>query len=315
MDFYTLAHEYYLALDKHRWKQLEDRNPNLSLKTWMTNGFRFLILDRLRETNREFEAEDIEQRAANLDLRFDIPDNHFSQDVRDTVEDMCDRLLGRDNKKAIILRMILVEGFKGKEVAEELGMTPSAVTQQYHKLMDSVVIPYFKKHYVLEDFMQEALCLGRVDKKSISFHSFGDGETRFKLAPRSLPPLRRITPNNIRSLAENEIFVFGSNLAGMHGGGAARRARLRFGAKIGQGVGLQGQSYAIPTMLGDTDTISPYVDDFVEFAETRPELRFLVTRIGCGLAGFDPEDIAPLFREAMGVKNIYLPKDFWDELE
>lgn len=71
---------------------------------------------------------------------------------------------------------------------------------------------------------------------------------------------KRFTPENISALAPNEVFVFGSNLAGHHGGGAARSARLRFGAVMGQGVGLQGQSYAIPTMQGGVETIKPYVD-------------------------------------------------------
>ena len=83
---------------------------------------------------------------------------------------------------------------------------------------------------------------------------------------------------------------------------------------MGQGVGLQGQSYAIPTMQGDADTIRPYVDEFIAFARQHPEKKFLVTRIGCGIAGFDAEDIAPLFRDAMQVSNISLPADFWDAL-
>ena len=124
----------------------------------------------------------------------------------------------------------------------------------------------------------------------------------------------RITPDNIRSLGNNEIFVFGSNLAGMHAGGAARVAVEKFGAIMGQGVGLQGQSYAIPTMQGGPDTILPYVEDFIRFADMHPELTFLVTSIGCGIAGFRPAEIAPLFAGAVNVPNIHLPQDFWAEL-
>ena len=124
----------------------------------------------------------------------------------------------------------------------------------------------------------------------------------------------RITPDNIRSLGKNEIFVFGSNLAGAHGGGAARIAVEKFGAIMGQGVGLQGQSYAIPTMQGGVNTILPYVEDFIEFAKQHPELTFLVTRIGCGIAGFTATEIAPLFAGAVEVENIHLPQDFWAEL-
>lgn len=125
----------------------------------------------------------------------------------------------------------------------------------------------------------------------------------------------RITPRWIDSLKENEIFVFGSNLAGMHGGGAARIARLHFGAVMGQGVGLQGQSYAIPTMQGGVETIRPYVEEFLDFANRHPELHFLVTPIGCGIAGFEAEDIAPLFEKAKEMKDISLPESFWEVIE
>jgi len=121
---------------------------------------------------------------------------------------------------------------------------------------------------------------------------------------------RRFTPEMIRELAANEIFVFGSNLAGYHGGGAARIALEKFGAIWGQGVGMQGQSYAIPTMQGGVETIKPYVDEFIEFAKAHTEYTFLVTRIACGIAGFRPCEIAPLFAGALEVENVTLPEDF-----
>lgn len=121
---------------------------------------------------------------------------------------------------------------------------------------------------------------------------------------------RPFTPERISELKPNEIFVFGSNLAGSHGGGAARLAYDRFGAIWGQGVGLQGQSYGIPTMHGGVDVIKPYVDEFIEFAKQHPEYKFLVTKIGCGIAGFAIEEMAPLFQQAIDVENIILPKDF-----
>jgi hypothetical protein len=119
---------------------------------------------------------------------------------------------------------------------------------------------------------------------------------------------KRTTPEFITHLEPNEIFVFGSNLRGWHGGGAARIANLKFGAIIGQGVGLQGQSYAIPTMQGGVETIRPYVDEFIDFAKQHPELTFLVTRIGCGIAGFTDDEISPLFAQAHEVDNIVLPE-------
>ena len=97
-------------------------------------------------------------------------------------------------------------------------------------------------------------------------------------------------------------------------GGASRAADKKWGAEWGVGVGLTGQSYAIPTMQGGVETIRPYVDEFIEFANQHQNMKFLVTRIGCGIAGFKDEEIAPLFRMAIPVRNIYLPQKFYDIL-
>ena len=121
---------------------------------------------------------------------------------------------------------------------------------------------------------------------------------------------RAFTPEFITELKPNEIFVFGSNLQGMHAGGAARIACEKFGAVWGQGVGIQGQSYAIPTMQGGVETIRPYVYKFIDYAWNHPDYTFLVTPIGCGIAGFTAKEIAPLFSEALEVENILLPEDF-----
>jgi hypothetical protein len=118
------------------------------------------------------------------------------------------------------------------------------------------------------------------------------------------------TPERITELKADEVFVFGSNLAGMHGAGAAYVAFQKFGAVMGCGVGLRGQSYAIPTMQGGVETIKPYVDEFIEFAKGHPEFFFYVTRLGCGIAGFRDREIAPLFSAAREVENICLPKSF-----
>lgn len=125
---------------------------------------------------------------------------------------------------------------------------------------------------------------------------------------------KRISSSKITRLAPNEIFVFGSNLQGCHGGGAARFAHEHFGAVWGQGVGFYGQSYAIPTMQGGVETIKPYVDNFFHFAKMHEELDFLVTEIGCGIAGFTPEEIAPLFFRAIedDMRNVYLPESFYE---
>ena len=124
---------------------------------------------------------------------------------------------------------------------------------------------------------------------------------------------QRITPKWITSLQSDEVFVFGSNLQGLHAGGAAKLA-MQWGAVWGKGVGLQGQTYAIPTMQGGVDTIRPYVDEFISLAKQHPNKTFLVTEIGCGIAGFSVGQIAPLFKKAVDVENIYLPERFWTVL-
>ncbi len=121
-----------------------------------------------------------------------------------------------------------------------------------------------------------------------------------------------ITPNNIQSLEPNEVFVFGSNLQGQHGGGAARLAYEKFGAVWGLGVGLAGQTYAIPTMHGDIKAIKPYVDQFIETARIMRDKKFLVTKVGCGIAGFSVSQIAPLFKDALELDNVALPQEFVD---
>ena len=119
-----------------------------------------------------------------------------------------------------------------------------------------------------------------------------------------------IASGRIDMLEKNEIFVFGSNLAGKHLGGAAKAAHNRFGAQWGVDMGLTGKSYALPTMQGGIETIKPYVDQFIEYAKEHQEKKFLVTRIGCGIAGFKDEEIASLFKKATSLKNVYLPISF-----
>jgi len=126
-----------------------------------------------------------------------------------------------------------------------------------------------------------------------------------------------ITDPHIRKLEENQIFVFGSNLSGIHSAGAAKTG-LIWGAKWGQSSGLQGQTYAIPTKdkavfrTLSIDEIKHYVDQFIEFAKANTNLTFLVTEIGCGLAYCTPEKIAPLFANCKTLDNVYLPKRFWE---
>lgn len=121
---------------------------------------------------------------------------------------------------------------------------------------------------------------------------------------------RRYTPDRISDLKENEIFVFGCRRSGRHQEGAAAYALNHFGAIYGQSNGIQGRAYAIATAGVDLTEISESVNKFLEYAKMHSNLHFLVTPIGCGLGGWDVEEIAPLFREAISIENIILPKDF-----
>lgn len=123
------------------------------------------------------------------------------------------------------------------------------------------------------------------------------------------------TPDIIRTLQDDEVFVFGSNKEGRHGGGAARVAAERFGAQYGVGVGMTGHCYAIPTMDGSLDLIREYVEGFRCYAFCHPELTFYVTRIGCGIAGWKDEQIAPLFDFGFmhTLANVILPRG-WDSI-
>ena len=306
LDFYSIAHEYYLSLDRHDFRQLDDRNPSVKLKTWMVNGFRFVLLDRLKAYKTEFEICSMDERVGKSNLAFDIPDDNYKSEVNKMVEEACNCFLGRDSRASIIMKMILVDGFKTKDVAAQLGMTPSAVSQRYHKILDEVIIPYFRRNYDIKGSI--SVCY------DVAMSMDSDYSPNAQYNMKTINKEGRVTPDFITSLKPNEVFVFGSNLAGMHGGGAARIAHLYFGAVMGNGDGIQGQSYAIPTMQGGVDTIRPYVDKFIAYAKQHPDQHFLVTRIGCGIAGFSPDEIAPLFAEAAEVENISLPDDFWEEI-
>jgi hypothetical protein len=205
-----------------------------------------------------------------------------------------------------------------------MGMTPSAISQKYKKLKEQIIVPYFRKNFDMDLDMPEVM-----DEMAILRRETTMGEARMSMPAPSMPGSmadmaesmacedmdfireevmeKRTTPEFITELQPNEIFVFGSNLKGMHGGGAAYIAYRKFGAIMGQGVGLQGQSYAIPTMQGGVETIRPYVDEFIQFAKEHQDLTFLVTRIGCGIAGFTDDEISPLFEKANDVENIVLP--------
>ena len=125
----------------------------------------------------------------------------------------------------------------------------------------------------------------------------------------------RFSSERIESLRADEIFVFGCNRQGWHCGGAAAYARQRCGAVWGEGIGRTGQCYAIPTMDGSVEKVRPYVEEFIAYAEAHPELTFLVTEIGCGIAGYTVTQIAPFFSAALDLPNVLLPQRFVEYLQ
>ena len=155
--------------------------------------------------------------------------------------------------------------------------------------------------YDMRDFLKEWKSEVRLAKE----------EELKKLEESPNNPGSRITPNSISRLAPNEVFVFGSNEQGLHYGGAAKAALERFGAVMGQGKGLQGKSYAIPSMSG-LAVMGEFVKEFCEYAKAHPEKRFLVTPIGCGIAGFTAREVAPLFEICRDIENVTLPATFWN---
>lgn len=314
LDFYSLAHEYYIHLMVHHFKSLLDKPKEIKLSTWMTRGFGFVVLDALKAYNKEFEHHVVEASDVVLEyVRSTDKEEGMMFQVADAVAaHYKDRIMQE------LAYDLFVVGYKQNEISKHLGLTPSAINQRYKKMMEEVVTPF-----VIENYGQ-GIYIGKIatcESESVPMMDATNDSSVSYCEHKLIPPSnqkttmeKRITPDFITSLAPNEIFVFGSNLQGIHAGGAARMAYQHFGAEMGNGVGLQGQSYAIPTMQGGVETISPYVDAFIAYAAQHPEKNFLVTPIGCGIAGFCAEEIAPLFEKAKDVNNIFLPEDFWDIL-
>ena len=313
MDFYSLAHEYYIHLLQHEFKPLLDKPTDTKLSTWMIRGFHFVVLDALKAYNKEFKHQADEISDVVLEyVRSDNSDEKMLYYVAEAVADHY-----QDRVMQEIAHMVIYAGFTQKEVAEKLGMTPSAVNQRYKKMMEEVITPFVIENYgmgigVCSYCLDQEFAAPMVMAESIVIPK--SNELKSILPTISNMDNNRITPAFVTTLNPDEVFVFGSNLQGIHAGGAARMARIHFGAEMGNGVGIQGQSYAIPTMQGGVETIRPYVDEFIKYAAEHSEKKFLVTPIGCGIAGFEPEDIAPLFAAAKDIENISLPNDFWNIL-
>jgi DNA-binding transcriptional ArsR family regulator len=271
-----------------------------------------VVLDALKWYRKEYGSITFEDYLMSFDVTSDL-----RLQFNKMVEDVCDHA-PLDRQERLIIDMLLLQGFKSKEIAAQMGMTPSAISQKYKKLKEQIIVPYFRKNFDMDldmpEVMDEMAILHREATMAEACMPAPPMGARDSMAFEDMDFIReevmeqkRTTPEFITELQPNEIFVFGSNLKGMHGGGAAYIAYRKYGAIMGQGVGLQGQSYAIPTMQGGVETIRPYVDEFITFAKEHPTLTFLVTRIGCGIAGFTDDEISPLFEKAHDVENIVLP--------
>lgn len=340
LDFYSLAHDYYVQLLKNGFRPLKERQQGIPLAIWMRKGFKFVVLDALKNYNKEREM----QSETPLEIIGDRVMSSGSNTLLLRLSDAVDKFYHDDIMREIAYR-VLYAGYSQKEVAESLGLTPSAVNQRYKRMMEEVVQPFVYEHYSHGISSMDPVCYSvkpetkgwmperrRVDIREERaapemLHSAMEGNKILhslfhtgmfdsnngdvfdaKMAGRVTPPL-------VTDLKDGEVLVFGSNLCGLPTSGPALMAVEKFGARPGQSMGLMGQSYALPTMVGDLCRIWHFVDRFLDFASRHSSTRFLVTPLGCGVEGYTPSEIALLFRRAVDMKNISLPKEFWEVLK
>ena len=214
LDFMSLAHQYAIYLMEHDWKPLEDHSPGVSLKSWIINGFRYIVLDALKWYRREYGSISFEDYlrsfdvSSNLRLRFNR-----------MLKDICDHSsMSREDR--LIIDLILLKGYKGKEVAEQMGITPAAVSQKYSKLKDNIIIPYFRKYFDLDMEMAEVIVvepkLSIAEETSVFSSSILESPCPdidySAISDAMLRPMqqKRTTPEFISELQPGEIFVFGS---------------------------------------------------------------------------------------------------------
>lgn len=269
-------------------------------------------------------VQDMEETMSIIDMDFDesltghiaysvtadsqpnaVNNESLSLDDADTLsEEDADILFDKEVENRMLEHQVMRRELRRKE--EELRQWEEKLRRQKKELQRREE----KFRLLEEDLREQRFYLQERQPKS-----HRQAQPRYMAAEsRPMPMRSRITPNIVHSLRDDQIFVFGSNPWGMHNGGASRLAKERFGAIQGQAEGLQGHSYAIPTIVGSVGNIAVHVNRFLAYAKEHPELHFLVTRIGCGTAGYDPADIAPLFVKAKDMENVSLPQDFWDVL-
>ncbi|MBP5326407.1 MAG: transcriptional regulator [Bacteroidales bacterium] len=311
LDFYSLAHEYYLSLVMKDWLPLTHRKKETKLSTWMVNGFRYIVLDKIKALQSKMMYESLEERLMQRmsDNNIEIEENPMN--YGSTLDELCTELDIRAIDRQILIAL-LQDGYKSKEVAGWLGITPSAVSQRYHRMLNEKIIPYFKVGYphIARKYMEEArprICSIPCE----SAFEYNEAPTRMAIPLESFA--ERMERDSVSGLSftqtpRRNIFVFESNLLGIPASRSAEEAIRYYGAERGQSNGMRGNSYAIPTMQGDVKTIEPYVNEFTSFARGNNNMLFNVSDIGAD-SGFDAYEIAPLFREASLLDNVILPSE------
>lgn len=319
LDFYSLAHDYYLSLVLKDWEPLRNRKPGVKLSTWMIGGFRFVMLDKIKSLQSNIICESLDERLWQHNTRDELSFIDQPVSYSSTIDELCRELDIRAVDRQILIAM-LQDGYKSKEIAGFLGITPSAVSQRYHKILNERIVPYFKQGESRRQPMREFE--RRISINMPSTHSM---EESFAPEPMlgAMPPTKMAMPDfslkrrearipAIRRTSSN-IYVFESNLLGIPVSSTAQEAIERHGAMRGTGSGLTGDSYAIPTMQGGIETIEPYVEDFTRFAYDNDDLLFDITNIGAE-SGFDTYEIAPLFEEASRLRNVRMCDELRREL-
>lgn len=218
----------------------------------------------------------------------------------------------------IKINVIKFETINGKKVGKAFSFPMDAKKMAKHKTEATVkkkVEEYIAKSRV---FKKEEIGSLKYDMKEFLAEwkkqvKIAEAEKLKELDASINSTETRITPEKITRLSGNEVFVFGSNRQGLHYGGAAKVAVEKYGAIMGKAHGIQGKSYAINSMSGIPD-MAEDIKIFCEYAKTHPDKHFLVTPIGCGIAGYSPNEIAPLFKDCKELDNISLPSSFWKVL-
>ena len=259
------------------------------IKEYIESRFGYNLSLHTDEIRQTYGWEDSCQGTVPPAIRAFLDSSDYESAIRIAVS------LGGDSDTLACITGGIAEAFYGEIPDEIVDIALSRLPEEFKRLLD---------RFTEGSFYHE---------KTTKSERTSDSTTVELPAPE-LPESRRYTPSHISTLEPNEVFVFGSNLQGWHGGGAAAAAMRYFGAIWEQGVGMQGQSYAIPTMHGGVEVIKPYVDEFITYAREHQDKVFYVTRIGCGIAGFKDSEIAPLFQDALDLPNVALPKEFVEAL-